>query len=60
MSLVDASEADWLNWRTSLRKPGSRSRAATALLTAASISPAGIRQPLAPVATLPMTRSVLR
>ena len=30
MSLVDASEADWLNWRTSLRKPGSRSRAATA------------------------------
>ena len=27
---------------------------------AASSSPAGIRQPLAPVATLPTTRSVLR
>ena len=48
-----------LNRSTSLRKPGSRSRAATALPTAASISRAGMRQPVAPVATLPSTRSAL-
>ena len=45
--------------RTSLRKLGSRSRAATALATAASISLAGMRQPVAPVAMLPSIRAVL-
>ena len=58
-NLAEAAGAGgaWLN--ASLRKPGSRRRAARVRATAASISAAGMRQPVAPVATLLSTRSAL-